>query len=284
MTLRRRETITGSLLVLPFLIGFFLFYIIPFFISLWYTVTLSGTFVGIANYREIFRSAAFRLAAGNTFRFIAVAVPLIMVISFALSLMLHGRLAASSFFRSVFLFPLVLPIASTVMVFQVFLAESGILNTLLDAAGLPVQSWLGSDSAFGVLVFLYIWKNAGYNIVLFLAGLQTIPKEFYDVADLEGGTPAKSFFRITLPLMVPHIFFVFVISIMNSFKCFREAYLLNGDYPHVSIYMLQHYMNNNFANINYQHLSVAALMVFLIIFALIFVLFALRQKAGDHEI
>lgn len=284
MTLRRRETITGSLLVLPFLIGFFLFYIIPFFISLWYTVTLSGTFVGLANYREIFASAAFRLAAGNTFRFIAVAVPLIMVISFALALMLHGRLAASSFFRSVFLFPLVLPIASTVMVFQVFLAESGILNTLLDAAGLPVRSWLGSNSAFGVLVFLYIWKNAGYNIVLFLAGLQTIPKEFYDVANLEGGTPAKSFFRITLPLMIPHIFFVFVISIMNSFKCFREAYLLNGDYPHVSIYMLQHYMNNNFANINYQHLSVAALMVFLIIFALIFVLFALRQKAGDHEI
>lgn len=284
MTLRRRETITGCLLALPFLIGFFLFYIIPFFISLWYTVTLSGTFVGLANYREIFASAAFRLAAGNTFRFIAVAVPLIMVISFALSLMLHGRLAASSFFRSVFLFPLVLPIASTVMVFRVFLAESGILNTLLETAGLPVQSWLGSDSAFGVLVFLYIWKNAGYNIVLFLAGLQTIPKEFYDVANLEGGTPAKSFFRITLPLMVPHIFFVFVISIMNSFKAFREAYLLNGDYPHVSIYMLQHYMNNNFANINYQHLSVAALMVFLIIFALIFVLFALRQKAGDHEI
>lgn len=284
MTLRRRESVTGGLLVLPFLVGFLLFYIIPFFISLWYTVTRSGAFVGLANYREIFTSAAFRLAAGNTFRFIAVAVPCIMAVSFALALMLLRKTAASSFFRSAFLFPLILPIASTVMVFQVFLAESGILNTLLDAAGLPVRSWLSSDSAFGVLVFLYVWKNAGYNIVLFLAGLQTIPKEFYDVANLEGGTPVKSFFRITLPLIVPHIFFVFVISIMNSFKCFREAYLLNGDYPHTSIYMLQHYMNNNFANINYQHLSVAAFLVFLIVFTLIFVLFALRQKAGDYEI
>lgn len=284
MTLRRRAMLTGGLLVLPFLVGFLLFYIIPFFISLWYTVTRSGAFVGLANYSEIFQSAAFRLAAGNTFRFIAAAVPLIMAVSFALSLLLNQKLAAFSLFRSAFLFPLILPIASTVMVFQVFLAESGVLNTLLDAAGLPVRSWLASESAFGVLVFLYLWKNTGYNIVLFLAGLQTIPKEFYDVARLEGGGAAAAFRRITLPLMAPHIFFVCVISIMNSFKCFREAYLLNGDYPHTSIYMLQHYMNNNFANINYQHLSVAALLVFLIIFALVFVLFALRQKAGDYEI
>lgn len=284
MTLRKKEAAMGAALAAPFLVGFLTFYVVPLFISLFLTVTSDNRFVGLENYAAIFQSAAFRLASWNTFRFIAVAVPLIMAVSFVLSLLLYQPLKGISVLRSVFLLPLILPIASTVMVFQVFLSNGGVLNSILTGLHLQAHDWLHSGDVFGVLVFLYIWKNSGYNIILFLAGLHMIPREFQEVARLEGASPWKSFRYITMPLMVPHFFFVFVISIMNSFKSFREAFLLNGNHPQSGIYMLQNFMNNNFSNLNYQRLSVAAFLIFSVIFGLVLLLFLLRRKAGDYEL
>ncbi len=287
MKMRHKETTTGILLALPFLIGFVTFFVAPFIVSIFYTFTFGTggtTFVGFKNYIAVINSSAFRLASYNTFRFILLGVPLIMLIALILSLMLKQKFGGSSFFRSIFLYPMVIPVASTVMVFQVIFAETGILNSIFKAANLPIQNWLGTDNAFGILIFLYIWKNCGYNIILLLAGLNSIPDDFYEAAHLEGANNWQCFRKITMPIMYPTFFFVFVISIINSFKSFREAFLLSGTMPHKSIYMLQHFMNNNFSNLNYQRLSVAALMIFIIIFALIFVLFALRKKAGDVQL
>lgn len=287
MTIKHKEAATGVAFASPFLIGFLVFFVAPFLVSIYYTFTFGtgGTnFVGFDNYIDVLQSGAFQLAAWNTFRFILVGVPLIMVLSMVFSLLLFKKFAGASFFRSIFLYPLVIPIASTVMVFQVFLSESGILNTLLDSMGLPMQDWLQSDKAFYVLVFLYVWKNCGYNIVLMLAGLNSIPTDFYEVANLEGASGWQSFRYITAPILVPNFFFVFIISIINSFKSFREAYLLCNDMPAPSIYMLQHFMNNNFQNLNYQRLSVAALLVFLVIFLFVFLMFRMKKKAGATEL
>lgn len=288
MKMRTKETLTGMLLASPFLVGFIIFFAAPFLISVGYTFTFgtgNGGFVGLKNYFDVLNSKAFQLAAYNTIRFIAIGVPLIMAIAFLLSLVLKKNFGGSSFFRSVFLFPLVLPVASTVMVFQVVFAETGIMNTVYQALNLPMKDWLGSDSAFGILIFLYIWKNCGYNIVLLLSGLNAIPDDFYEAARLEGANRWHCFKSITLPIMMPTVFFVFVISIVNSFKSFREAFLLGGAMPRSnSIYMLQHFMNNNFSNLNYQRLSVAALLVFLVIFLLIFVLFRIHRRVGDVQL
>ena len=287
MIQRKREALTGLGFAAPFLIGFAAFFVIPFLISIGYTFTFGaggGAFVGFANYQEVLTSGAFKLAAWNTFRFIVVGVPLIMVSSLIFSLLLYQKFKGSGFFRSVFLYPLVIPIASTVMVVQVFFSESGILNSILNSMHLPVQSWLNSESAFYLLIGLYIWKNCGYNIVLFLAGLNSIPKDFYEAASLDGATGWNSFRYITAPILIPNFFFIFVISIINSFKSFREAFLLGGMMPHKSIYMLQHFMNNNFSNLNYQRLSVAALIVFIVIFGCVFLLFRLKGKAGTVEL
>ena len=120
--------------------------------------------------------------------------------------------------------------------------------------------------------------------MLFLAGLNSIPKDFYEAASLDGATGWNSFRYITAPILIPNFFFIFVISIINSFKSFREAFLLGGTMPHKSIYMLQHFMNNNFSNLNYQRLSVAALIVFIVIFGCVFLLFRLKGKAGTVEL
>ena len=144
--------------------------------------------------------------------------------------------------------------------------------------GLPIEDWVQSEYAFPLLIALYIWKNCGYDLVLFLAGLSAIPREYREAAASQGASYWQTLRYITLPLMTPTFFFILIVSIINSFKSFREAYLLGGANPHDSEIARQHFMNNNFQNLSYQRLSVAALLVFLVIFALVLVLFRLKAR------
>lgn len=281
MSTKRKNSLAGIGFSLPFLAGFALLYLIPFIWSIQKTFTAGagGTrFVGTQNYSDLFRSTAFRLAAGNTLRFIGVGVPLLMALSFVLALALYRKFRGASFFRSAFLLPLVIPVAAVVTVVQAFFGDGGLTNQLLEVLNLPVKSWLNSDLAFPLLIGLYIWKNCGYNMVLFLAGLSAIPQAYADAARCDGASPGYILRRIILPLMVPNFFFVFVISVINAFKSFREAYLLGGSMPHESIYMLQHFMNNNFTNLNYPRLCTAALLIFSVIFLLVLLLFRVKRK------
>ena len=185
MKLQRRYSLTGVGFTLPFLAGFALLYLIPFVWSVQKTFTAGagGTrFVGLWNYTDLLGSAAFRLAAGNTFRFIGVGVPLLMVLSFLLALALYRKFRGASFFRSAFLMPMVIPVAAVETVVRAFFDGSGMINQLLAGLGLPVRDWLDSELAFLVLIGLYLWKNCGYNMVLFLAGLSAIPRVDADAA------------------------------------------------------------------------------------------------------
>ena len=285
--LRQKNSLAGFLLCLPAIFGLCLFFVVPFELCVYMSFTkstISPEFVGLANYIDILGSPAFQLAAANTFRFIAVAVPLIMALSLGIALLLHRKLKGHDFFRAVFIFPLVLPTASVVLFFQVIFAGGGIMDSLLSALGVPVVDWMNSPFAFVGLVMLYVWKNCGYNVVLFLAALNSIPREYYEAAEIDGAGAGSKFFGVTLPLIVPYSFFILIISVVNSFKAFREAYILYGSYPNQSIYMLQHFMNNNFQNLNYIRLSVAAILVFVVIFAMVFVLYRLKNRMGSVEL
>lgn len=280
----KRQRRTAWLLASPVLAGLTVFFAVPFAITLWYSVTFGvggASFVGLSNYAKVFRSSAFRLAAANTLRFLLVGVPLIMVLGFAIALLLQRKFTGTKLFRSVLLFPMVLPVASVVMVVDVFFAQYGIVNGWLENLGLPLTDWMNSPRAFWVLIGLYVWKNCGYNVILMLAGLNMIPTELYQTADIEGASGWQKFTRITLPMVWPSLFFVFVMSVINSFKSYREAFLLGGKHPHDSIYLLQHFLNNNFENLNYQRLSVAAVMLFAIIFALVALFYALQNRYGE---
>ena len=281
----KKENRVGFIILVPFLIGFLSFYIFPFLVSISYTFTsgtgLGGNYVGFRNYVSVFGSAAFILAVKNTFRFLALGLPIIIILSFIIASLLFNAFRGSKFFRSVFLFPLVVPIGAIVMFVQVFFADSGVLNTLLASLGVTVDSsWLFGERAFWVLILLYVWKNCGYNIILFLAGFNYIPKSMYESASVHGASKLQILRFITLPMMRNSFFFVFVISIINIFKSFREAYLIGGSLPHESIYMLQHFMSNNFKNLNYQRLSIASFIVFSIIFILVFFLYRSWRKTG----
>lgn len=283
--LLKRDALTGFLFSLPSIIGMLVFFLIPFVICIILSLTdsiSSMKFVGIDNYVDIISSRTFRLAVWNTFKFIIVAVPLIMIFSLTIAMLLYQKLAGFEFFRSIFVFPLVLPVSSVILFFQLVFAENGFANDFLSLLGLPVKNWLDSSYSFVVLVILYIWKNCGYNIILFLAALNSIPKVYYEAAEMDTESRISKLRYITLPMIRPYLFFILVISIINTFKSFKEAYILCGNYPNENIYMIQHFMNNNFQNLNYTRLSVGAILIFAIIFIFIFILFKFR-KNGDVE-
>ena len=256
----------GVCLAAPAVLGFLIFYVLPMGVTLWQSVSYGGVFVGLENYRITFGNHMFWLAVGNTLRFLGVALPLILVISLGLALLLSEKFPGNRFFRLILLYPMLVPVAATVMVVQIFLGTRGVLNTFLIQWGFSRQDWIYSSWAFLILVLLYLWKNTGYAVILLLAGLAMIPKEYMEMARMDGAGRWKCLYYIRLPLLGPMILFTALISLLNAFKCFREAILIGGNYPHESIYMLQHYMTNNFNNMNYMEISVTSTFIFLVIF------------------
>ena len=256
----------GVCLAAPAVLGFLIFYVLPMGVTLWQSVSYGGVFVGLENYRITFEKHMFRLAVGNTLRFLGVALPLILVIALGLALLLAEKFPGNRFFRLILLYPMLVPVAATVMVVQIFLGTRGVLNTFLMQWGFSRQDWIYSSWAFLILVLLYLWKNIGYAVILLLAGLAMIPREYMEMARMDGAGRWKCLCYIRLPLLGPMILFTALISLLNAFKCFREAILIGGNYPHESIYMLQHYMTNNFNNMNYMEISVTSTFIFLVIF------------------
>lgn len=279
-----RRTLTGYALAAPVLVGTLVFFALPFGLTFWYSLTFGPggqTFVGLDNYAYVLGTRSFRLALGNTLRFLGLGVPLILVVSTVLALALQKKFSGTRLFRNVLLFPMVVPVAGIVMVVDVFLAEQGVLNAVLGALGIGPVRWMESPAAFWVLMALYLWKNCGYNVILLLAGLNMIPEELYQSARLDGASERQLFFRITVPLVRPTLFFVVIISVINAFKSYREAFLLGGEHPHTSVYFLQHYLNNNFNNMTYSRLSVAAILLFAGMMVLVAVLYRLQGDDGE---
>ncbi|MCR8844515.1 sugar ABC transporter permease [Paenibacillus sp. SC116] len=265
----------------PSIVGFAMFYVIPFGVGILYSVmdqTSGGEFVGATNYENVLASASFRKAAMNTLQFTAVSVPILILLSLLLALILNGNVYVKRWLRTAFVLPLVVPVASIVMVWQIVFDWNGSLNAWMAYLGWERIDWMKSDWAIGVLTLVYVWKNLGYNMILFLAGLQSVPKDYYETADIEGASPIHKLFHITLVYLTPTMFFVVLISIINSFHIFRATYLIAGDYPHDSIYMLQHYMNNMFASLDVQKLTAAAVMMVVCILIIVSSLLALERR------
>ena len=282
---KKRETLQGWLLISPLLIGGLLFYAIPFILVIQYSLSTgsggASNFIGFINYQDVASNRMFQLAFGNTMRFLAAALPLIMVLAYLIALLMQKHANKHKLLKSVFLFPYIMPVVGAVILVELLFADSGLVPSIANALGLPLVDWLGGPAAFGVVLLLYLWKNTGYSVILLLAGLVTIPEEQYSAADLDGASSWQKFFYITTPQMWYSVFFAIIFSLINAFKCFREIFLIGGTHPNENIYMLQHFLNNSFENLNYAKLSVASvllLVVVLVVFA-VFYGFVRRKEA-----
>ena len=280
---RAKDFLRSLCFLSPSLLGVGVFFIMPFGVVVYYSLidgVGSKNFVLLENFRKLFQNSAFLLAGRNTLRFSALAVPLAVVLALVLALMLEERIPLKSQFRTFFLSPMMVPVASVVLIWQVLFNYNGTVNEFLLLFGEDKIDWLQSDHSMVVVVILFLWKNLGYNMILFMAGLANIPKDLLEVADVEGASEAYKFFAIKLRYLSPTVLFVTILSLINSFKVFREVYLLTGDYPYESLYMLQHFMNNTFRSLDYQKLSAAAVVMAIVMVVLILALFAVEDWFG----
>ena len=281
--LKRQDFMRSLCFLSPSFIGVGVFFIVPFGVVVYYSMidgVGSRNFVFLENFIKLFNNSAFIMAAKNTLQFSAIAVPLAVILAIVLALMLECRIPMKSQFRTFFLSPMMVPVASVVLIWQVLFNYNGTINEFLALFDIAKIDWLQSDHCQAVVIILFLWKNLGYNMILFMAGLANIPKELLEVADVEGASEWYKFFAIKLRYLSPTVLFVTILSLINSFKVFREVYLLTGDYPYEKLYMLQHFMNNTFKSLDYQKLSAAAVVMALVMVVLIALLFYAEDKFG----
>lgn len=277
--MRRREAAAGLLLASPAVVGLLAFLVLPFgytFLRSFTTGLGWGRFVGLENYAQLFGNRLFLLALKNTFLFLACGLALILPLSLFLALLLQKAGKWGKPLALALLFPMVLPVSAIVIVVNLVFAENGLLSQMTGPT-----PWMDSPFAFVILLGLYLWKNVGIAVVILLAGLTTIPGELYESANMDGAGKWTRLTRVTLPMLRPELLVVTILSSLNAFKNFREAFVLGGDHPHESIYMLQHFMNNNFENMNFPRLSVAAVVFFVLLFCLYALL--LKSPLGRGE-
>lgn len=280
---KTKDFLRSLCFLFPSLLGVGLFFILPFGVVVYYSLidgVGSRNFVGLSNFIKLFHNSAFIMAAKNTLKFSFTAVPLAVALAMALALMLECRIPLKSQFRTFFLSPMMVPVASVVLIWQVLFNYNGTINEFLLLFGADKIDWLQSEYCQLVVLMLFLWKNLGYNMILFMSGLANIPKELLEVADVEGASSAYKFFAIKLRYLSPTILFVAILSLINSFKVFREVYLLTGDYPYEKLYMLQHFMNNTFNSLDYQKLSSAAVVFAAVMIVIIAVLMLIENKYG----
>ena len=283
MKQRLKDRLTGLAFLSPSVLGVFLFFVLPFCVVIWYSLIdspLSRNFVFLDNFKALMQNGAFLLAARNTAVFSAAAVPLAVVLSLLLAVLLESRIPGKSVFRLIFLSPVMVPAASVVLIWQVIFHHNGALNGLLVQLGLIRIDWLKGGGNQLVAVTLFLWKNLGYNMVLFAAALGSVPRELLEAASIDGAGAFYRFFRIKLRFLSPTVLFVTILSLINSFKVFREVWLLAGDYPLEGMYMLQHFINNTFGRLEYDKLSGAAILMSLAMMAVIGVLFLAESRYG----
>ena len=273
----------SGLFLAPSLVGVLTFFVLPFLVVIFYSFVdnpIAKRFVGFQNYINVINNNAFRTAVGNTLLFSVIAVPLAVILGMMLAFLLDAGIPMRSQLRSAFLTPLMVPIASIVLIFQVLFDYNGVVNEWIINAGGTRVDWLKSSAGILVIILLFLWKNLGYNMILFLSALGNVPKDVIEVAQLDGANRFQIFWNVKLRYLSPMIVFTTILSIINSFKVFREVYLLTGEYPVGTLYMLQHYMNNTFASADYQKLSTAAIYMSLVMIVIIGAMFLFENRYG----
>jgi len=277
---KQRKDMARWLFLLPNLLGVTVFALFPMLEVLVgaFRSAIGGSWVGLQNFRTVLSNRAFRLAAWNTGKFMLVCIPLLLCLSLLLALGLKQVLGGRQL-RSAFLLPMAVPAASVVLAWKLLFHENGLLNAALESFGARGVNWMGTSASFWVLVISYLWKNLGYTVVLWTAALGAIPPSVYEAAQMDGASGFQSFLYITLPNLKVSAYSIAVLSLLNSFKVFREAWLVAGDYPQEQMYLVQHLYNNWFRELDYDKIAAASVLVSCVVLGLI----ALLRRAWDKE-
>ncbi len=246
------------LLIFPSIVGVAIFWVVPFLrlVIMSFCQSQSGRWNGLHNYIDVLESQSFRLACVNTVKFMVFSIPAMLVLSLAIAVFLSEKSILNIWLKEGIILPLVLP-ASAVSIFcMVLFDHNGFVNVLLKQK----VDWINGDVSFQVLLLLYAWKYTGLYMLVWLSGIANIPLELRDAAYLDGAGKLQYIRYILLPNLRQVGFICFVFMFINSFKVFREIYLMTGNYPNKKIYMLQHIFNNWFKEFSMDKMAAGAVL------------------------
>jgi len=283
--LAREEMRDAYLMVAIWLVGFFIFTVGPIIASMWLSLTKwdlisAAQWIGITNFRTMLKDDLIWTSLWNTFYYTLILVPLSTVGALGLALAMNLRLRGMRFYRTVYYLPSITPVVATTLLWlMIFQPEYGIANYVLQKLGIPKQLWLLSpEQAKPVLILMALW-GVGGGMPIFLAGLQAIPREFYEAAEIDGSNYWNSFLYVTLPLLTPVIFFSVVTGIIGTFQVFANAYVATNGGPgnDTLFYVLLLYRNAfQYFKMGYASAMAWVLFIFVLIFTIIQFRFARR--------
>lgn len=291
-TKREHEGLAAGLFLLPNLIGFLIFTAIPvgaaFVLAFYdYDLLLGASWAGLENFREMFTTdEVFRAALFNTVYFTAVSVPLSVVLGLATAMLVNQALRGIVIFRSIFLLPYVTVTVALSLVWKwIYLPDIGLINSVLGVFGIDGPPWLTSGTwAMPALILMSVWKGFGYNMVIFLAGLQSIPDHLYDAAKVDGATAWRRFLNVTLPLLSPTTFFVVVISVISSFQVFDQALIMTNGGPGTATTTLVLYIyQKGFQSFDMGYAAAVALVLFAAIFVFTVIQFLFQRRWVTYD-
>ena len=271
----RREAIEGYVSISPWLIGFLVFTVGPLIASVYYsltqwTITRPPEWIGAENYVRMFtRDPLFWQALKVTVLYVLLSLPLKLVAGLGLSLLLNMKLHGMNFFRTVFYIPAVISgVAVALMWMWLLQPDTGVINTLLSMVGIQGPGWFWDPNwALPSVALMGIWSVGG-SAIIYLAGLQNIPPHLYEAGMLDGANSWKRFWRITLPLLTPTIFFLLVIELIDAFKIFTQAFVITKGGPLKATYFyLYYFYEEAFQNFNMGYASALAIVLMVVIMA-----------------
>lgn len=280
--MKLREETVKKIFLLPAAVGTIVFIAIPVFFSFFlsfcdWDLLSDIKFVEFSNYKELLQSSEFALILKNTFVFSLSTTIIAIIIPLVLAACLNSKIRGAEFFKTAYFLPFVTPMIVIAIVWEwIFDPNFGLLNHILK---LHINWLYDTKTAMLALILVSAWKLIGYNMVIFLSGFSTINQSLYEAAKIDGANPAKTFFKITLPLLSPTVFFVAIITTISSFQVFDLIYLMTQGGPLNSTNVLVYWIyKNSFEFFNIGEASAGAYILFLIIFVLTYMQWIMRKK------
>lgn len=282
-----REAIWGYAFISPWVVGTVLLMLVPMILSLYYSFTRYDVFsspqwIGLDNYARITSRPIFWQSLMTTGRYTLMFVPVVLILSLFCALLLNTRVRGRAIFRGIFFFPSLIPaVAAAYLWLWVYNPEFGLLNSVLARLGLLTPNWLGStDTALASIVVIALWGGIGGTLmIIFLAALQSVPRELYEAAALDGAGTIVQFFNITLPMISPTIFFNLIIATIGSFTVFDIVYVTTGGGPQFSTYTyFMHIYTTGFHSFDFGSASALTWILTLVLFVLTAIQFRLQRR------
>lgn len=232
---QKNDCIAAYIFITPLVIGLGVFYIWPFIQNIWFSFNdvnkfNMATFVGLANYKKLFQDPNLWGAFWNTIKYIIVTVPITIFLSLMIAALLNTKIRGRSIYRTLYFLPTVtMPVAVALVWRWIFNGDFGLLNTVLGQFGISGRSWLSDpDTALYMVMIVAIWSGVGYNVIILLAGMQGISRSYYEAASIDGATSIQQFFKITIPMVSPSIFFILITGMIGAFQVFDSIYMMVG--------------------------------------------------------